>query len=101
MATPVDVPSVSYDTNFGNVGKVIWFEVSENYNYFELSFNLTLQSTQETNIKVYNNLTNNFIWENSYPADVDQPQYLDYVRILNVPVPGVEQPFGLLNLPSQ
>lgn len=99
MPTPVDIKSVSYNTYFGDVGKVLWFEVSENYNYYELAFNLTLERTKETNIKIYNNLLNNFIWENTYPADVDQPQYLDYVRILNVPVPGVEQPYGLLNLP--
>jgi hypothetical protein len=100
MATPVDIPSVSYNTYFGSVGKVIWFEVSENFNYFELSFNLTLQRTKETNLQIYNNLMDVLVWENTYPEDVDQPQYLDYVRILNVPVPGVEQPFGLLNLPT-
>ena len=99
MATPTNIPSVSYNTYFGNVGKVVWFEVNDNFNYFELNFNLTLQRTVQTRIQIYNNLMNNVIWETIYPADVDQPQYLDYVRILNTPIPGTIQPMGLLNVP--
>jgi hypothetical protein len=99
MATPTNIPSVSYNTYFGNVGKVVWFEVSENFNYFELNFNLTLQRTNKTNIQIYNNLMDSVVWENTYPEDVNQSQYLDYVRILNTPIVGTEQPMGLLNLP--
>jgi hypothetical protein len=100
MPTPRNLPSVSYNTYFGDVGKVLWFEVSDNYNYFELSFTITLQQTKQTNLQVYNNLTNTIVWENTYPSDANQEEYSDYIRLLHVPTPPDEQPMGLINLPT-
>jgi len=97
MPTPINISEVSYNTYFGDVGKVLWFKVTDNFNYFELDLNITLQRTKVTNLQVYNNVTNLTIWENSYPEDVDQEQFLDNVRILNTPA-GILQPLALINL---
>jgi len=102
MPTPTqtNIPNVTYNSYFGNIGKVVWFEVSENYNYFELYFSINLQQSKKTSLTLYNNLTTSYVWENQYPADANQETYLDSVKILYVPQVGSEQPFGLINLPT-
>lgn len=100
MATPRNIPQVSYNTPFGDISKVIWFEVVDDENYFELYFSIELQQYKSTNLQLYNNTTNENVWTNSYPPDTDQENYLDSVRILYLPQPPALQPFGLLNLPD-
>jgi hypothetical protein len=100
MATPVNIPDVSYNTYFGNVGKVVWFDVTNNYNYFELYFSINLQQYRETSLELYNNLAYQTVWSNTYPSDANQEVYLDTVRILHVTAGNFEQPFGLINLPT-
>ena len=36
MANIIDIPSKSYQTYFGEVKKCVWFEVTDNYNYFSV-----------------------------------------------------------------
>jgi hypothetical protein len=100
MATPRNIPSVQYNTYFGNVGKVVWFEVVDNYNYFELYFDLTLQQSRRTYLQVLNYNLNQVAWENYYPSDANQEEYLDSVRVLYQPQANVDQPFAVINVPT-
>lgn len=100
MGTLRNIPTVSYNSRFGNVGKVVWFEVTNIYNYFELSFSFQLQQLNETNIQIYNNVTGEIIWTANYPQDVDQEQFLENVRILYIPDATTPQPFAIINLPT-
>lgn len=97
MSTPRNIPQVSYNTPFGNIGKVIWFEVVDDENYFELYFSITLQQYKDTSLTLYNNSTTTFDWKGIYPPDTDQEQYLDSVRILYLPQGPIPQPLGLIN----
>lgn len=100
MGTPRNIPQVSRNTPFGVIGKVIWFEVTNNENYFDLDFSITLQQYNSTKLLVYNNITSQYVWQNSYPPDTDQEQYLDSIRILYIPQSPDSQPFALINQPT-
>lgn len=100
MSTPRNIPQVSYNTPFGDIGKVIWFEVVDDENYFELQFSINLQQYNQTSLTLYNNTTTTYVWENSYPPDTDQEEYLDSVRILYISLGSTIQPFALINEPT-
>lgn len=100
MPTPVNIPDVTYGSYFGNVGKVVWYDVSNNFNYFELFFSINLKQFKQTSLVLLNNKTNSVVWERIYPADADQEVFLDSIKILYIPEGVLEQPFGLINQPT-
>ena len=101
MPTPISIPQVTYNSYFGNVGKVAWFQVTENVNYFELHFTLYLQQARITNLSLYSNKEEQFVWEREYPADVDQQAYNDIVKILNLQQTLAGNAYAVVNNPTQ
>lgn len=100
MPTLTLIPDVSYQTRFGNVGKVVWFDVTNNYNYFELYFTVMLQQFRVTSLELYDANGNQIVWSNIYPADVNQEILFDSIRVLHVTTTNNEQPFGIINNPT-
>jgi hypothetical protein len=100
MPTITPIPDVSYQTRFGNVGKVVWFDVTNNYNYFELYFSVLLQQFRDTSLQLYNSDTNQIVWSNIYPSDVNQETLFDSIRVLHITTTNNEQPFGIINIPT-
>ena len=57
-------------------------------------------SCGRTQLQVYNYNLNQVAWENYYPSDANQEEYLDSVRVLYQPQANVDQPFAIINLPT-
>jgi hypothetical protein len=100
MATPLSIPQVTYNSYFGNVGKVVWFQISENVNYFQLHFSLYLQQARKTNLLLYSDKEGQYIWDGEFPADVDQQQYNDIIRILNLQQTLLGNAYAVINNPT-
>lgn len=95
MANTIDIPSKSYNTYFGDVKKCVWFEVTDNYNYFSVI--LKIQRLQNNNVNIQiGNLGSTFsnIWSKNYPVSsnptiIEEPLKISHVPQQNSTVYGV------------
>lgn len=86
MANIIDIPSKSYQTYFGDVKKCVWFEVTDNYNYFSVV--LKVQRLQLNNVSLQisnlNSATTN-IWSKIYPVSSNPVIIEEALKISHVP----------------
>lgn len=95
MANNIEVPSVSYNTYFGVVNKVRWFEITDEYEYFDITFHVYRNQTRSTNLKLYN-LESGNIWTRSIQRSADPTPLTISDKILNTP--GLGSPiYGAFN----
>lgn len=86
MANTIDIPSKSYKSYFGDVKKCVWFEVTDNYNYF--SAILRIQRLQTNNVSIQiGNLDSSFsnIWSKTYPLSSNPQIIEETLKISHVP----------------
>jgi hypothetical protein len=95
MANNIEVPSVSYNTYFGIVNKVRWFDIPDQYQYFEIIFNVYRNQTKDTNLTLFN-LESGNIWKRTVSRSSNPAPIAISDKILNVP--GLGSPiYGAFN----
>jgi len=95
MANIIDIPSKSYQTYFGDVKKCVWFEVTDNYNYFSVVLKVQRLQTNNVTIEIAN-LSSGVpnIWSKTYqvssnPALIEEPLKISHIPQQNSTVYGV------------
>ena len=86
MANTIDIPSKSYNTYFGNVKKCVWFEVTDNYNYFSAILNV--ERLQRNNVTLQlGNLNSSFsnLWSKTYPMSSNPQTVQETLKISHIP----------------
>lgn len=86
MANTIDIPSKSYNTYFGNVKKCVWFEVTDNYNYFSVILNVERLQTYNVTLQIGNlNTEFNNLWSKVYPLSSNPQTVQENLKISHVP----------------
>lgn len=100
MCINLNVPSVDYNTYFGSIKKVVWFEVTEEYEYFDVTLSINRSQLFDTNITI-NNLgsTGGNQWQEIFPKTSDTTPVVRNLKLLNVPGLAT-QIYGVFNLPQ-
>jgi hypothetical protein len=95
MANIIDIPSKSYQTYFGDVKKCVWFEVTDNYNYFSVILKVQRLQTNNVTIEIAN-LSSGVpnIWSKTYqvssnPVLIEEPLKISHIPQQNSTVYGV------------
>lgn len=86
MENTLTIPEKSYNTYFGDVKKVVWFEVTDNYNYFEINFRIQRLQTKNVTISL-SNLDSAYsnLWSKIYPLSSNTTIIEDNLKISHVP----------------
>jgi len=81
----ITIPSVTYNSRFGNINKSIWFEALDNYNDFTIDISVERSQTNETNLTLVNLGTGQQKWSQVFPKSPITEPYVLSPRILQVP----------------
>lgn len=86
MPNTIDIPPKSYNTYFGNVKKCVWFEVTDNYNYFSVILNVQRLQTQNVNLQIGNlNASFDSLWAKKYPLSSNPQTVQENLKLSHVP----------------
>lgn len=95
MANSVEIGSVIESKRFGIIDKVRWFKTNDNYNYFDITFNVFRSQVKDTNLSIIN-LGGEKIWQKTIPRSADPNPLVVPDKILNSP--GLQSTiYGALN----
>jgi hypothetical protein len=81
----ITIPSVTYNSQFGNISKCIWFEVLDNYNDFTIDISVETSQTKDTNLVLVNLGNGQEKWNKIFTKTLNPQPYLASPRILQVP----------------
>jgi hypothetical protein len=81
----ITIPSVTYNSQFGNISKCIWFESVDNYNDFTIDISVERSQLKDTNLVLINLGTGQQKWAQIFPKSPITEPYLVSPRILQVP----------------
>jgi hypothetical protein len=88
MANIIDIPSKSYQTYFGEVKKCVWFEVTDNYNYFSVILNVQRLQNNNVNLQIGNlgsSSTIDSLWSKIYQVSSNPQTVQENLKISHVP----------------
>jgi len=97
MPTTLQIPQVSYNSYFGNISKVVWFEVNDNLNYFELGFTIVPEQTRQTSLTLFNNSSNQEVWKKIYAANAQQSPVYENIQNLSTERTSQIFPYAIIN----
>jgi hypothetical protein len=101
MPTTLDIAQPTYNSYFGNISKVVWFNVNDNLNYFELQLTIIPEQTRRTSLTLYDYNQNREVLVKEYIADVQQSPIYDIIKILNVERTQEVFPYAIINNTTQ
>jgi hypothetical protein len=93
----IQVAEKSYNTYFGSVSKCVWFEVTDNYNYFSVELRIQRLQTNNVNIQISNyNSSNTNLWSKIYQLSSNPTIVVDTIKLNHVPEQN-SQVYGVFN----
>lgn len=96
MAANINIPSVDYNSYFGTINKVVWFDVTDNYNYFDVTLNVDRLQFYDAKLSIINLGTGAIQWEQTVAKSTNPTPASITTRVLNTP--GLGSPvYGLFN----
>lgn len=86
MCTTLDIPQVSNSSYFGKINKVIWFAVTEDYGYFDVTLKILRNQLYDTNISINNvGSAGSSLWSEIFIKSSNPTPEIRELKILNVP----------------
>jgi hypothetical protein len=82
------LPDVTISTVFGTIKKIVWFEVeynSGNYGTFNVNLFITADRTRDVKIIIFNNGSNQIVYEKTYFKTSNNTSISDSVSITHTP----------------
>lgn len=80
----ITIPSVTYNSRFGNINKCVWFETVDNYNYFSMDLVIEKSQIKETSLVLLED-SGLQKWSKVFPKSIGTDPYLFTAKILQVP----------------
>jgi hypothetical protein len=98
MENTLTIPEKNYNTYFGDVKKVVWFEVTDNPNYFQINFRIQRLQTKNVSIRL-GNLDSQYssLWSKVYPLSSNPQIVEDQLKISHVPTQN-STTYGVFNV---
>lgn len=85
MSTYTNIPDVSFSVNFGQINKIVWFNVDDDNSIYDINFYITPNNSRDINIEIFNYMSKLTLFKKTYNKSQDTNTIIESTKIIHVP----------------